>query len=340
MVCPQRNTGTWTPYSRAENASIEAAFNSGAATVEVPTCFNAVVHFNRAGGFHHQMTPAVGSKPPGFRSVLRGTHGDAPTLYWWEDTRLWRLEAPTTITYTQEVGVTPPAGDEGFTWQWCDLTGSAAADAREVNWHAYAPDHGEEIEEAWARGAVKEITIGLTTYRVGGWQGTYGTQENLSTGVVRHVRRGRFQLQASTPSDYADDSCALCTEKFTDTPDWPIRRTPCNHAYHWTCLQHILRQRSGQPKCPMCRRSLATMSAGSTAGGVARDGSSSGFQLEPPPPGVLARETSRGIVYEYSGQRGGGGGPQDGGGGGGGPRYTPNGMSWAGYVGDANGGYH
>ena len=78
--CAQRNTGTWTPYSVAENRLIESAFHSGVATVEVPTCFNAVVHFNRAGGYHHQMTPAAGTKPPGFRSVLRGTAGESATL--------------------------------------------------------------------------------------------------------------------------------------------------------------------------------------------------------------------------------------------------------------------
>ena len=89
----ERNTGTWTPYSASENANIEAAWNTEDPTIDVPTCFNAVVHFNRQGGEnHHQMTPAVGSKPPGFRSVLRGTAGQRVTLYWWEDTRLWRLE--------------------------------------------------------------------------------------------------------------------------------------------------------------------------------------------------------------------------------------------------------
>ena len=34
----ERNTGTWSPYSPAETAMIERAFNSGAATVDVPTC--------------------------------------------------------------------------------------------------------------------------------------------------------------------------------------------------------------------------------------------------------------------------------------------------------------
>jgi len=107
-------------------------------SVSVPTCFNATVHFEyHQGGHHHQMTPAVGSKPPGFRSVLRGRAGDKATLYWWDDQRLWRLEPPLAgpISHTQEVVITPPAEADTFTWQWCDLTGRAAADAREVNWH-------------------------------------------------------------------------------------------------------------------------------------------------------------------------------------------------------------
>ena len=99
----QRNTGTWTPYSSTESANIEAAFGGTALTISVPTCFNAVVHFERHGGNHHQMTPAVGTKPPGFRSVLRGRAGQKATLYWWDDQRLWRLEAPVNgpITHTQ-----------------------------------------------------------------------------------------------------------------------------------------------------------------------------------------------------------------------------------------------
>jgi len=91
-------------------------------------------------------------------------------------------------------------------------------------------------------------------------------QKNLSTGVERQVRRGRFTVIASTPADYVEESCALCTERFSETPEWPLRRTPCNHAFHWTCLQHILRQRAGEPRCPMCRQSIASMSAGEPGG--------------------------------------------------------------------------
>lgn len=265
----ERNTGTWTPYSPSESSSIEAAWqNPNVPDLEVPTCFNAVVHFSRDGGHHHQMTPAVGTKPAGFRSVLRGEHGQKVTLHWWEDRRLWRLEPPPdgqASAFTQEVTVEPPvAGPEEFTWQWCDLIGQAAGDAREINWHPYAPEHGTQIEAAWQAGTTLELGIGLTSYQIGCWQGTYGTQKNLSTNAVRQVRRGRFTVLASVPSDYVEESCALCTERFADTPEWPIRRTPCNHAFHWTCLQHLLRQRSGALRCPMCRGSLAGMTGDGT----------------------------------------------------------------------------
>ena len=280
----ERNTGTWTPYSSTESASIEAAFNNpNVPDVEVPTCFNAVVHFRRDSHHHHQMTPAVGTKPAGFRSVLRGASGQKATLHWWEETRMWRLEPPEpgaqVSVHTQEVAIEPPMeGPESFTWQWCDLVGRAAGEAREINWHPYAADQGTMIEASWAAGTTLELSIGLTTYQIGGWQGTYGEQTNLTTNLVRQVRRGRFTVLAATPTDYVEESCALCTEKFADTPEWPIRRTPCNHAFHWTCLQHLLRQRQGQLRCPMCRGSLAGMSAGGT--GSAGGGGGGGLEAE------------------------------------------------------------
>lgn len=271
----ERNTGTWTPYSAVENELIEASYQNRAPSAEVPTCFNAVVHFNYGGGaqdFHHQMTPAVGSKPPGFRSVLRGTVGQKVTLYWWDEARMWRLDYPPTAPqYVQEVGIQPPpnsadVGGPEYHWQWCDLTGSAIKDAVEVNWHPYASEHSEEIEQAWTRGERLQLTIGLTGYSIGDWQGSYGTQRNLTTNCVRQVRRGRFTVMDSTPGSLVDDSCALCTELFTDTPQWPIRRTPCGHAFHYTCLQHILRRPGRENRCPMCRRSLRDMVSGSTGG--------------------------------------------------------------------------
>lgn len=329
----ERNTGTWTPYDEAENELIEAAFARGADTVAVPTCFNAMVYFDQIRGYHHQITPAVGAKPAGFRSVVRGDDGQCVTLYWWGAPLpgMWKVDSPPPEIpiHTQEVTVHPPAGGPtAFTWQWCDLIGQAAGAALEINWHPYAPDHGAEIEAAWAQRREHQLVIGLTAYQIGAWEGAYGTQTNLTTHVKRQVRaprlsqrpngtdragmgeppppnlwyhpsrarafcaaqvrRGRFARVASTPTDYVEESCALCTETFTDTPEWPIRRTPCNHAFHWTCLQHILRNRSGASRCPMCRASLQGMTAGGTEGRV-------GDTL-PAPPGPGASPTNPGAA--------------------------------------------
>lgn len=272
----ERNTGTWTPYSTAENQVIEAAFVSGQPSVDVPSCFNAVVHFNRNPGrnqHHHQMTPVVGSKPAGFRSVLRGSVDQRVILYWWESkytgtTAMWRLDEPPTVQHMQEVTIEPPADASGvpeYVWQWCDLTGSAIGNAVEMNWHSYAEEHGEAIEQAWSQRTELELVIGLTSYTIGGWNGIYGIQKNNATGWERQVRRGRFALEQSTPEAYRADSCALCTELFTDTPQWPIRRTPCGHAFHYTCLQQIIGRGGQQKRCPMCRHSLAEISASGSA---------------------------------------------------------------------------
>ena len=88
----ERNRGTWTPYSADETAAIEDAFARGHQSINLPTCFNATIHFNQIGGHHHQTTPAVGSKPEGYRSVLRGKAGMKATLH--HDGSMWRLELP------------------------------------------------------------------------------------------------------------------------------------------------------------------------------------------------------------------------------------------------------
>ena len=80
------------------------------------------------------------------------------------------------------------------------------------------------------------------------------------------VRRGRAgiarQLIAPVESSLAEESCGLCTEKFKDTPQWPVQRTPCGHAFHDTCLrQLILAQHGGAARCPICRRELPRAAA-------------------------------------------------------------------------------
>ena len=64
----ERNTGAWCPFT--EQDAIEAAYQANEASIHLPACFDATVHFSEPHCF--QRTPAVGSKPSGFRSVLRG----------------------------------------------------------------------------------------------------------------------------------------------------------------------------------------------------------------------------------------------------------------------------
>ena len=100
----ERSDGQWVPYSAVDNAAIESAFARGEPFMDLPRCSNATIHFNRSGGHHHQTTPATGSKPSGFRSVLRGMAGMKATLHW--DGSMWRLEYPDRHTgYEQQVEI-------------------------------------------------------------------------------------------------------------------------------------------------------------------------------------------------------------------------------------------
>ena len=129
----ERNTGTWCPYP--DSAKVEAAFARGDASIFLPESFNATIHFDRTGAplvHHHQKTPAFGSKPPGFRSVMRATPGERALLYFHMDRGLgmWRLDLPSRTSQTQQVEIFAPAQDAATpTWQWCDLTGDALANA-------------------------------------------------------------------------------------------------------------------------------------------------------------------------------------------------------------------
>ena len=146
-------------------------------------------------------------------------------------------------------------------WQWCDLVGQAAASARECNWHSYDEAVSGEIEGAWsARRPSLRFVIGLSEYEVRDFNGSYATQHNLATGGQRMVRRGRLDTGAALDPGLLDESCALCTECFADTPQWPVHKTPCGHSFHFTCVQHLLR-RGGSARCPICRRRCRTPAA-------------------------------------------------------------------------------
>ena len=199
----ERNTGTWTPYSATETAAIEDAFARGHLSINLPTCFNATIHFNRFGGHHHQTTPAVGSKPEGYRSVLRGKAGMKATLH--HDGSMWRLELPNFHTgYEQQVEIcstyvinfddmmqynmstrrgrpirreVPANPVVDGTWEWQDTDGS---------WKAYEPLACGQI--ALARHVGRQGTLlhdGRSNYLV---DLSRSVQINMSTHTERPIR--------------------------------------------------------------------------------------------------------------------------------------------------------
>ena len=199
----ERNTGTWTPYSATETAAIEDAFARGHQSINLPTCFNATIHFNRFGGHHHQTTPAVGSKPEGYRSVLRGKAGMKATLH--HDGSMWRLELPNFHTgYEQQVEIcstyvinfddmmqfnmstrrgrpirreVPANPVVDGTWEWQDTDGS---------WKAYEPLACGQI--ALARHVGRQCTLlhdGRSNYLV---DLSRSVQINMSTHTERPIR--------------------------------------------------------------------------------------------------------------------------------------------------------
>mmetsp|Transcript_2935 Transcript_2935/g.6154 ORF Transcript_2935/g.6154 Transcript_2935/m.6154 type:complete len:81 (-) Transcript_2935:247-489(-) len=51
----------------------------------------------------------------------------------------------------------------------------------------------------------------------------------------------------------SEEVCGLCTEKFSDTPSWPVARTVCGHFFHDTCIQQIVHESLSRRRCPICR---------------------------------------------------------------------------------------
>ena len=216
----ERNTGAWCPFT--EQDAIEAAYQANEASIHLPACFDATVHFSEPHCF--QRTPAVGSKPSGFRSVLRGevtlnlplkspcdpltaaSHrfevGSVVRLHYWASSKTFRLDAPTNEppSYVVDVKIEAAPQERPVTWQWLDLPPSALASAMDLNWHSFAPEHSEAIEQASraTMGRV-EIIIGLTKYVIQNFNGAYAEQRNERTGARRSVRRG-YASDAAPPA--------------------------------------------------------------------------------------------------------------------------------------------
>ena len=65
---------------------IEESYQCGRPTIFLKECFNATVTLTEP---YKQNTPAVGSKPSGYRSVIRGFPGQTIKIYWWNNKKKW-----------------------------------------------------------------------------------------------------------------------------------------------------------------------------------------------------------------------------------------------------------
>lgn len=237
------------------SSQIETAFQNGLPSIYLPNSFNATVFLTEP---FHQNTPAIGGKPAGYRSVIKGTVGQTFEIYFHSHKHRWYTTPPDYDTQTknitiEEVQFNPPV------WQWCDLEDHETKYAREKNWHNYSEELNSTIETAYtSHQSLIDIPIGVTQYIIHSFTGSYAIQENTHTHIKRRIRRGYTEYKEVTlPEHLQDESCALCMESFVDTPTFPTRKTVCGHTFHYTCINGYKARETYNPTCPMCRGALS-----------------------------------------------------------------------------------
>ena len=236
-----------------ESQTIEEAYQNKEDDIFLEN-FTRTIHFKDC---LHQTTPAVGNKPKGYRSVIRGNVGDKVKVFYWICSKRWYLYPPSYYTDIKE-GILDHIESKPEIWQWCDKIYEDTQYALERNWHNYAPEFNTIIEETYKSHTTSvDLTIGLTKYSIHSFRGAYARQENMQSGITRAIRRGCTPTPEITlPDHLQDESCALCMDSFADTPELPIKKTKCNHSFHWTCINGYKTQNTGDPKCPLCRAPL------------------------------------------------------------------------------------
>ena len=222
-------------------------------------CFNATV-LRRDIGQYEQRTPAIRvgrglSKPAGRRSVLRihDTQTEVRCSYRRDG---WHL--PVQDDLLTKMAVVIGVGEDMVgVWQWC--TELDLQRATEGQWMCYSEDICTQLESQWTHGASFElaVSIGIRNMHICVSRNGHAFYEQVDRehNKRRWVRRTYIprsqlnELRSQNGQDIPDDVCAICTETFT--PDLPITRLGCSHAFHSVCWQLILDR--GSPRCCLCR---------------------------------------------------------------------------------------
>lgn len=219
-------------------------------------CFGAKVT-RTASGKLFQRTPKVGSKPPGYREIVRIDNIDHLMVY--KSRHGWRVvgdQPPDDAMRLciKDVSVMPPTR---FGWQWCSNTNIAMASNQQ--WIPYSDQDSTSIENAFDTDSEIQIGIGLKQYRIkflrddAGERIPYGMQIDERRDRLRYIRRSATDLVSFAPPD-SETNCALCCESFEDTAHLPWTKTSCGHFFHCACIDCLPTDSS----CPMCRKPLNT----------------------------------------------------------------------------------
>ena len=237
-----------------ESQKIEEEFLAGKESMFIDT-FSITINLKQP---FHQTTPCIGAKPKGYRSIFRGAIGQIITIYFWSNSNRWYIIPPNNIQnpITKQV-VIEEFEEVPEIWQWCDLEYCDTKYALERNWYNFTDEISQKIDEqSKIPNGRLIINIGLTQYELSNFEGGYGIQMNTFTNVTRVIRRGRSKfICKELEENLQDESCALCMEDFKDTKHIPRKKTPCNHTFHWTCINNY-KVRTIYPRCPMCRTSI------------------------------------------------------------------------------------
>lgn len=264
-ACP--STGALAAYPRDCQELLEAAFASRpprASEVSVPLgarCFGATVHI-RPDGRHRQHTPACGSKPTGRRSVARVAIGAHGCLDVFRDAQGWH-----SLHFNGGTARRSPVPDvpTEVSWEWCMQTQLARAVERD--WVPYDATSQVSLEQQFGQGAgTVALTVGLhqIVVDIDPAEAFMRQADASSRTRLRWVRRKQCTEAARAQrrnvlqeaADLCDDACALCTEPFRETAEWPVRRSACAHTFHGACINQLIARDGHNSRCPLCRAAL------------------------------------------------------------------------------------